>query len=461
MERSLVLLAALVAAGCYQPSIERCRLACNANQCPDGLTCNTLGRCASAMDDLCSDVPIEDAPPSESTLDNTATVLVRDSSRRPMEGVPVIFADPTGALITEVMTAADGSASAAVPIGSSLTVVRLKGSVYEVSTFVDLWADARVISQFEADPMTNQVTAEWSAAPNGSTGYDVIATCFTGTSTTNLFHMFPSAGDCTRTDVIVMSSPGSPLRTAVSIGDQSPGVIDLRSQTFQSLRSIDTTIMNRPGGAVDLGFGAWVTPALAMVPPLVQGSVPASGSLSFEMPMETGLLAQFAFTLAGAGTTRHYERLDPLVQMYVKNLGTNVVLPFDLTPSTNLATRRVTWQVTLPTGVTPATPNVVVSTLSYSRGTPATTNVTWHLIGRGDRIVNESTTVRAITYPDIPGTNAWEPLATDAASRPIVQSLVVTPDAQTGVRAILEHNRNSLRLFEVPELRTISHSRAL
>ncbi|MDB4961119.1 MAG: hypothetical protein JWP01_1118 [Myxococcales bacterium] len=68
MHRLHLLLAVLLGAGCYSPSVEPCRYVCNGATCPSGLTCNAQGMCASSATEMCGGDggPIADAPPDSS-----------------------------------------------------------------------------------------------------------------------------------------------------------------------------------------------------------------------------------------------------------------------------------------------------------------------------------------------------------------------------------------------------------
>lgn len=464
--RIAIVAALLAAAGCYQPSVEACRYLCNNQQCPSGLECNAQGMCAESTTAMCSALP-NDAPseggPSE------VTVVVQFAAAQPEQGVLVVFADRTGALVAEKMTDANGTATADIGVGGSATVIRSVpvGTTMQpwATTYLDLPQDARVVCQQQPHLLDRSVLVRWTA-PGGVQGPSLVtASCMAQPRIApagSTEFTIPVPVQCLPFDVIVtLLDPNNvPVQAAVMPAQSTPQV-DVPLSAWMPVVTIPTTISRFPTNATRMtaGLSGRVTPTLPDTAVFMSSTLAIDGSLSssWRAPTGIGLTAQLAFTQSAAflDAMLYRERLPATTTAYTRNLDGRL-LPWMQQPTT--AGTTVSWSTSMPLGTTPATPDLMFVNLAHQDPqSPNDSTARWHIVAPAARITASGTTA-AFVLPDVPGDRAFELTPARSVVANDVFVFDVDDAAINGVRGLL--GAIGYDLFRVPELTHITVSRA-
>jgi len=464
--RSLVVLLTLAAAGCYSPSLQPCQLACANNACPDGLSCNAQNLCAMTPTATCADLPFD--APVDGTGANNVTIEVRDRMGGPLAAALVVFADAAGAQIAEVPTGLDGLAMAALPAGGSATVIRTinrmgTGSDLNVTTFLDLWPGAHVITQAEIDQRVRTVSVTFNA-PTSTAQFRVYTSCTDMRSGTSPVLMAVPER-CPVFDVFVTAAPATnPTPThAAFLAAQSGSIVNLPLSAFQTVDMRSGTLTGMPMNATTLAYslGGWVTPTLPS--PAAPFSTPAIGVGSLVgpamVPRGSGVATQLTLSHqpGGSGPTLRqvvHDRFASTVANLDRNY-TGAVLPWLGNPTFAVTTRKLSWAPVAPTGITAGAPSFFAAVAQYSRD--ANSGVIWRVVGAASRI----TTIGAqqeITFPNVPGDRTFEPIPTDTVTLDAISLFQVEPQAEHDMIQILEPSGPDIGYFKIPTLRHLSVS---
>jgi hypothetical protein len=428
----------LVLGACYQPSTESCRYACAANNaCPDGLACNQQGMCAETEEAVCGD----DLPGS------TVSILVRDPQQNPVQGATVVFAGADGALVDELMTGADGIAATEMEPGGSATVIRPAtpfGEVW-VTTYLDLWPDARPISQHQPNPAMREVMVEWEAPGVSFTAFEVYASCGArgvpdGPTTAMIF----VSEECTDIDVVVIARDPTAGQTPVAAvaGPISGSDVSIPAASWAPVRAVAGTVVNLPSNASSMsatltgGRSSTLNGAY-----LSFGTLQPDGAIDpeWQAPQDVNLEAQLAFLQQGTdptdfGAVLVYDRLAPGAAAYQRDLG-DAFLPWFAAPTTDLAMRQITWPLEMPVGPTVAMPNVMDLHLKYARGAQ---KFRWNVIATGSRLDAPDSNTRSFALPEIPGDREFEPREGDVVEEDAAYFFLVAPESADGVREMMD-----------------------
>jgi len=464
--RTFFLLLTLAAAGCYNPSLQPCEIACANNACPDGLTCNGQNLCAMTPTATCADLPFD--APVDGTSANTVTIEVRDRMGGPLAAALVVFADAAGAQIAEMPTGPDGLATAALPPGGSATVIRTinragAGSDLNVTTYLDLWPGAHVITQAEIDQGTRAVRVNFTA-PTSTTQFVVHASCATSKSGGSPVSL-DVPDRCPMFDVIVTAAPSSssmPTHAAI-LPNQTGAILTVPLSSFQPTRMLSGTLIGLPTNTSSRTFNAsgWVTSALpATGSPLSMPTIDAAGVVSaIAHPTGVGVASQltvFHQPIAGGPMFRQivHERLAAATTTLDRNFG-GMLMPWVGNPTFNLQTRKLSWPTVAPAGITPGTPSFFTAVAQYSR--TADSGVVWRLVGPASRITAAGGS-QELVFPDVPGSRTFEPLPTDMVTLDLITLYQVESLAEHDVIQILEPSGPDVGYFKIPALRHMSIS---
>ncbi|MGE0399606.1 MAG: hypothetical protein AB7T06_23020 [Kofleriaceae bacterium] len=454
--RALVAIA-FVMTGCYRPDVAPCFLACGANQsCPDGLSCNGQGMCASAASEMCSDMPMND-----SGMDSTPPVLtnvmfdVIDSDGAGQNDVRIVFSTPGGVFIKEARTLPNGHVAVSdVPVGSSATIIRVVGTRVTATTYLDLWPDARIVSRLGPNTTQRMLAVSWSSPAAGVTNYDVYASCAAPINTNATTLALSISNNCPTADVIVIARDATaPVRIATiagvapSVGDFNIGAAMWR--TFGSDDDIAASLTNvrsshqvRLSGFITNGLGASGAISEAIAAP--NGNLP---SLFF--PTELSARVEIYSTTQTPRFFQqfYFETIPPDTLTYQRDMGPITFPWIDFTDPFDVSSNAITWPITTPSGPI-AQPSIVFAKLSFSRGGDTHT---WRIIGPGNRITT-TPTMGSFELPDIPGDNPFEPTTTDTSFNEEMGYLRVTPGMENAVRERIESREQSLDIFGIPGL---------
>jgi hypothetical protein len=461
-------IATLAGAACYSPGIQPCAIACSANrECPDGLTCNGQNTCAMTSTAMCDELPV-DAQPDIDASSSTVTVEVRDRTGRPLVAALVIFADAAGALVAEMQTGNDGLAAAEMLPGGSATVVRTVttpagGAEQHVTTYIDLWPGAHVITQAEPDTRVRSVTVDLNP-PIAGGFFTVHTSCTTSTGSTARITTVAIPERCAAFDVIATAAPSSTATAthAAFLAAQTTASISIPVAIWQPLRSMSGQLIGLPTNASSRIYDArgWVTPALvAPTTPLATRAVDATGTVpALPFPMGVGLAPQLTLEVpvAGVAVRQLIRDRSPATATNLNRDYTGEVLPWLGNATLNRDTRVLSWPVLAAQGIAVNPPTFFVATITYTRSNPVTPRVTWKLIGPATRI-NSSGNLFGVTYPDVPDARVFEPVADDVTTLDTISLYQVEPVAARNLIEIIEINGDS-GYFRLPALRHVTIS---
>lgn len=468
--RTFLFVLIVAAAGCYRPGIQPCELACSANrECPDGLTCNGQNACAMTSTAMCNELPI-DAPMGDGAA-SRVTIEVRDERGGPLTAALVVFADSAGAQIAEMPTGPDGKATVDLPPGGSATVIRTvqrKGTAggmdLHASTYLDLWPGAHIISQAELDERTRAVTVQLSP-PTGTNTFHVYTSCTGFVMATTPVVTVEVPLRCPMFDAFVIATnPTNPnVSFSAVVPAQTGPSVAMPSNTFKAWSNASGALLGLPGNAAGrtLNLVPWATPALAAPNrPLAVVTPTASGSTGgFMFPIEAGIQTQLVVThqpVPGApGFTQVVADRFPALTTALNRDYNSTLLQWAGRPTFDIGSRRMSWPFVMPTTTTPTSPTFFAANVTYNHD--PNMGVIWRIVGDASRITTSGTT-QSITYPDVPGMRAFEPIAADVAASPVITLFGTEPAAERDLRQLLEPEGADFGYFKIPTLRHLTVS---
>lgn len=443
----------LAPTGCYAPAIEACRLACSDSRCPAGLTCNAQGLCATSASEVCS------APPTDGSELGDVIVEVRDAEGQPFGNARVLFVDRQGVTVDDVLTGSEGTAMARMESGGNATVIRTifgpgEGAEVWVTTFVDLPPAAHVISAHTVDrERTRPVELHWTPHDDAQQ-YDVYTSCvgLSSAMTTRVTLAVPTT--CPRFDVVVIGrdSTGAPIGT-LALGDQTGPAVELANAWVDPTTRggmLDDAPTN--AAATQLSIGGSLTAGVPHVPSLVSLFPSSTGDLG-TLPLPRDMQLVSAVALARVPDTDSPAQVvidhpEASETRFVISLD-GKVLPWVTPPATSLATNTLRWSVAPPANVTPAEPAFVVATMSYRR---KESNIHWRLVAPAHWITDLSGDARELVFPDVPGTQPFEPPPGDTVLDGEVALHATNPAAADAWRMTAEVATADDDPFDVPGL---------
>ena len=467
---SFLVIAALAGAGCYNPGFQPCELACSANrECPDGLACNGQNACAATSTAICNEPPI-DAPELDAPLP-TVTIEVRDERGSPVGAALVVFTDAAGMLVAEMPTGSDGKAMTNLPDGGGATVIRsiprgagLPGTDFNVTTYLDLWPGAQVISQALQNTAVRAVTVNF-APPGGYNAFAVYASCATpiASSASPITVSIPVR--CSTFDVIVTASSTSTAMPVVAavLPAQSAMTILVPAADFKPTRAVNGALRNVPGANQTLGAVPWTTSSLP--PPVFAPSgqilIPATAVITHTVPISAGLVTQLAVdvpsTTGGVSRQSVFDRFAPMPADVDRDYA-GAIVPWLGRPSLNYTSRAMAWTRIVPNGVTTSAPTFFLATAQYTQGDGAV--VVWRLFGAASRVM-PSGTLQAVIYPDVPNVRAFEPTTATTSIFNSVSLFQVEPLAGREVLELFDVASTDGGFFTIPALRHVTVSTSL
>lgn len=207
-----------------------------------------------------------DAPPDAPTTGN-ATITVRGMGN-PVQGLAIVWNDPTGAVQTQETTDASGMASETIMTGSSVTIfVTISAGIstrYITITYLAIEPGDNLVWDFDGPPPTTATTATITlpGVHAGATSYAVSAGCVEQTGITvptqPVTLTIPTAclGSDTSFDIVATAFDvnGAPVaydtaRTAMT-GAATSVTLDAWQTTYQPLTY---TLTNPPADATGVG----------------------------------------------------------------------------------------------------------------------------------------------------------------------------------------------------------------
>jgi hypothetical protein len=381
-----------------------------------------------------SDAPTDtarDAPP-DGTPHGMVTVHVIDpaGSGADVIGATVVFLNPDGSLVANMLTDSSGLASADVLLGASVTAAPTVGpNVYRLTTLFDVKPgdmltigsvnpDSTVVGTFTVNFTTTSSAASYSL-------YGPCGSVFTTTSPATLtiykycqvatMELLLAAYDGTGAFVGYVDKPN------VTYSDGGSAVL---SPTYVAPATITATYNNVPSDVARLtltrdapatssSFNASASVSPPINPQMVQvmGPVASSAELSTQYANATSSIQLASEMVAGNATT------------FTHDVGTTL-LSWIGTPTFDIASE--TMMVPLTTANTSGdAPDMFAVAMSFTRGT---NNVTWVLYGP---------TPGNITLPALPASLGLVPQTGDVVFNPF--AAMFESDAVSGWDAVRAH----------------------
>jgi hypothetical protein len=423
--KNAILLLAL--AGCYQRDVANCAVSCaTSNDCPSGLACTAVGRCAASATDSCggdTDAPADDGP----IVPGIVQVLVLDDRGLPATGVRVIasaFAD--GAAFDEATTLADGTATLEVSGEADITAVVTNGVGSQLTTIRAIAPGASVtFGRRRNEPATVTRTISWTTDPSATTyfintscGIDKSVTAQAGgTNSTTIQLPAFCANDF---DVMVVFGNAAFQTFSQFAGNNAGNVLlddgftsfALTEANFSQLpSSSEVSNINFTGTSIfrtsDPAFGP------GSLGPVAGGG--GGGTANLQFPSNGSVGRELVLTLGRNGD--EFEQLQQVVERIPAQGAYNLAVEPQLlpwissNPTVDLAARLVTW-IEIPGGATARTNGDLIAVeLNYERGSA---DFRW-------RIIMPPTLKQSfgrvggfqLALPDLPGDEVFEPQAGD------------------------------------------------
>lgn len=425
--KSWVLLLALM--GCYKRDLADCVASCaTASDCPSGLACTASGLCATTADVSCGDVVGPDASPDSPPPAVTVHVLVLDDRGLPAIGVRVIasgFAD--GVAFDDKTTIADGTAELEVTGDADITAVTTNGVGSQLTTLRAIAPGTSVtFGRRRSEPATVSRTITWSTHPSAVGSYFIHTSCTEDgksvavqsgvTTQSTTMQLDPTcASDY---DVTVVVSDGAlsfSQSRANNTGDATlAGLYQLFTQTDANFSQLPADValanMQFTGNAIlrttDPARGA------GFLAPLAGGgggatatiTLPANGIVGRELSLSMGRMGDefeqrqtIMERIPAAG--QYNLAIEPQMLPWISN-----------NPGVDVPTRTISW-IQIPAGATARTSGDLYAVeLNYERGSA---NFRWRIIMPPSVVESFETNGFQITFPDLPGNEAFEPQAGD------------------------------------------------
>ncbi|MFN0251054.1 MAG: hypothetical protein ACKV2T_29535 [Kofleriaceae bacterium] len=461
----MISLASVASSGCYRPDVGSCFLRCGANNtCPDGLACNPQGICASTQSTTCGGDLLDAGMDMTVPVLTTITLDVVDPDGAGQGGVDVIFSSPTGEVLETARTPTNGRLVVdGIPVGSMATIVRPTAVGVNATTHLDLWPDAHIVSRFATALGTSRfVTVNWQLPPNPppTLFYFVYSTCFGGEqNTTNLTLDLAITTACPRLDVIVIAKNATlvPVFSA-SVANIDSGPVTITQSNWNAIAAGETIDVNLTNLAISarLELSGYVTPAYAYSTKMFDTTVGLDGVATLPFPSELGATAAVtARTTLGTDLVEqlYVERLPPGTTSFERDMGTRQ-FPWITDARLDLASKTLSWSVSNTNIVTQ--PAIASVRLSFRRNMDTHT---WRIFGRGDRITS-NTVGGKFALPELPGDNAFEPVAGDTNIGGEVMYFGLTPGLEDEVRGRLESHESRLDIFGIDGLNYIHRTTA-
>lgn len=198
------------------------------------------------------------------------TVLKYDDTGAPQAGAAVVYQEPTGAILAESLTAADGKTETALPNGGDVTVpydwtgFRAIETVTGARNGMFLAFNTGAVAQTSPDAGVLEVTI-----PGNFAGTNVVQI---ETGCAPVAYLYPAFGDVTahiQLDEACAAAPVSVLASAM----------DVNAETIAWTHALDVTIGGSAATVVELG--AWRTD-WAMLPVAIGQNAAGTSMVSFE-----------------------------------------------------------------------------------------------------------------------------------------------------------------------------------
>ncbi len=418
----------LALTGCYKRDIADCAVSCaTSNDCPSGLACTASGLCAASAGTSCGDVVEPDAAP-DSPPPATVHVLVFDDRGLPATGVRVIasaFAD--GAAFDDRTTIADGTADLEVTGDADITAVTTNGVGSQLTTLRAIAPGTSVtFGRRRNEPATVSRTITWPTNGSAIGSYFIHTSCNDdGTSVpvqggvssqSTTIQLDPTCAD--NYDVTVVFTDGAtsfsqsqPNNTGNATLNGLYGTFSQANANFSQLPSnvvlgntqfTGNTIFRTADPARGPGFLA----------PLAGGS---GGASAFITLPATGTVGR-ELRLSMGRTGDEFEQRQTIVERIPANGQYNLAIEPQMlpwianNPNVDIATRTISW-TQIPAGGTARTSGDLYAVeLNYERGSA---DFRWRIVQPASVVEEFEINGFQIRFPDLPGTETFEPQAGD------------------------------------------------
>lgn len=358
-----------------------------------------------------------DAPETNGEPPASAVTLTITRLGVPVQGVVVVFQDPSSAVIATGKTDLAGRAWADMPAGGVVTAVEKTGmTTDELTTFATVASgDALRLDHTPLSPSTDRTLAFNLLTLDGAAdGYTILTSCGSGTADAAGDGLVEITDCGPSTDLVVLSTlnglpTGRGFHRAL-LGLPGDGeVIDLTT-AFTAFTDVQLTYQNVPAEVQSI-VGQQVLSASGRSYAASESAVPAGGSASIALaipPTETPLLTKVVtettlYPTAGELGQQQLFSWAPPAPSVAMDLAASLLPAFASAPTFNTGSSSVTWSER--TGGTD--PDLVRAAISVHRDDiPEGHAWTWRIAGaRG--------TATAIAFPTLPKLMGFEFMPTD------------------------------------------------
>lgn len=343
-----------------------------------------------------------DAVPDAALVPGVVSITALSTSG-PRSGVPVLFQNANSSLVAQVVTDADGKASATMVAGGFVTtispVASFEGSLH---TFVGV-KPGDELRDFIDDRGSMSVTVT-VPFPAGAVGLSLWTTCHDRSNSSSI-GLDPGTPTLTATvtvprcagmaDVLVEAVANGEVTQTLykaNVALASGATIDLTTESFVALQDVDLSYSNVPGnGMVDLDVKA-VTPNgfLGGLNGITRPSIPKVPAI----PSST--------LLVDAHSGRHRVMQWGVTSPYALDFGSLVLPSFASPPTINTSGTTLSWALT----TTGQAPDFIVTNSTFERG------IVWFW-----RIVSPYSPTNQLTLPVLPAPyDRFNPVGTSSSA---------------------------------------------
>lgn len=297
----------------------------------------------------------------------THSILVVDSAKAPVAGIPLIVNDKTGAFLFSVTSDSLGQATLDIPEGGSVSALSSTGAHFEMISFLDPPPSAPITlgvaapaPQASPPPVAVTKVKVTLALPPGATSWSCRNACNSNSGTAEFPVCTLSNSACSgepTQDILLLAYNGPTLlgwNTALAIPADPGATLELTLPVGKPVAAVGVQITDIPGDYVSEGATITAAASDTLKLPYDQSGYAPSSSLALGFIVPAGVAGGYDITessgalkatfLVASERRRHYTSAPSLVSFAANALARIYIHPLDLTEP---ARPQLTWTVTL------------------------------------------------------------------------------------------------------------------
>lgn len=295
----------------------------------------------------------------------THAILVVDSAKTPVAGIPLLVNDKTGAFLFASVSDSLGRATLDIPQGGSVSSLSSSEAHFEVISFLDPPPSAPITLGVAAPappvsppPVAMSKVKVILTLPPGATSWSCRNACYANSGTAEYPVCTISNSACSgepTQDILVLAYNGPTLlgwNAALAVPVKPSGTVELTLQVSQPVAAVGVQITDIPGDFVNEGATISAAASDTVKFPFEQWGYAPSSSLALGFVVPAGLAGGYDITesagalkdtsLVAVERRRHYANVPMLASFAANAIPRIYIHPLDLTdPSRPM----LTWSV--------------------------------------------------------------------------------------------------------------------